>query len=277
MEIKNHGFIAPEIMPDHYVLGVGLVPEIILQPDGQWLDYAPEGEKQSNEHIETYGCTCFNTNNPIEFMVRRLLQNEENYSDRYTYVVSETQPPGNDPHVVAEAIRSMGLVAESLLPFREDILSLPEFESFEDKDQQLFDQGKKWLERFDFKHEWVFNGDVTDSKERMMKALRLSPLGASVRAWQMRNGLYYKDPGQSDTHWTVIAGYVKEKYWIIYDSYPTADGSYIKHLEWDYPFGYSKRYHLAVKLPTEAAKPTHWFKRLIQILINMFKSILSPA
>jgi len=272
-KIKNHGFIAPTITPDHYVLGVGLVDEVVLQPDGQWIEFLPKGEKQANDKLETFGCTTFATINIIEVFQKRLTGIEENYSDRFTYVTSETSPPGNDPHVVAEAIRHVGLVKESSLPFRGDITTLDAFRSLEGKDTQLMAEGESWLERFDFKHEWVFVGEISaeDRIKSMMEALTLSPLGVSVRAWQQRpDGLYFKRPGQPDTHWTAcVVGYVKDQYWLVFDSYPSSDGSFIKKLTWDYPFGYCKRYHLAQKIQTVTPVSSNWFKKLIDSVINI--------
>lgn len=78
-----------------------------------------------------------------------------------------------------------------------------------------------------------------------MSALRFSPLGVSVVAWQEgSDGKFYKESGQSDNHWTTVVGFKKGDYWLSRDSY---DGD--KKLDWGYNFGMVKRYTVDQKAP----------------------------
>ena len=123
-KIINHGFIAPRITSDNYVLGSSIVPRDILQADRQWIKSLPSNEKQANETYDPNGCTIWGTLNAIEMLVKKTTGVEENYADILIYILSRTEPPGNDPHEVAETIRKNGLVLETDLPFTPDLDSL---------------------------------------------------------------------------------------------------------------------------------------------------------
>lgn len=277
LQIKNLGFVVPKIDDTHYVFGGGQVPKDILQADRNWQPFLVVAEAQSHPGFETYGCTCFNTNNALEILKKKITYSEANYSDRFTYDISETSPPGNDPHVVIEAIRNVGMILESSLPFRADINDLNTFRSMEGKDKQLFAEASGWRSKFTVMHDWVFNTNIPlDQKLKLLyECLQYSPLGVSVRAWQQRdNGLYYKNPGEIDTHWTVIVYAVPNEYWLIFDSYADESGSFLKKLEWNYDFGFAKRYYLRPVISTpqgSAVIPTISFKEKI---INFIKKYI---
>jgi len=88
---------------------------------------------------------------------------------------------------------------------------------------------------------------LEEKQKRMMMALKTSPLGVSVCAWRKQGDVYVKSKNERDNHWTVcVVGYVKDKYWLIADTY-IDDGEPIKKLSWDYPFSYCKRYSIELK------------------------------
>ena len=68
MEDK-HGFIQPHINADEWLFGA--LPDTILQGNGQWVDYLPVKELQKRRGIETYGCTLYNTLNPVETLISK--------------------------------------------------------------------------------------------------------------------------------------------------------------------------------------------------------------
>jgi hypothetical protein len=38
---KNYGYVADEILPDHWIAGASAIPDEILIQDGQWDDFLP--------------------------------------------------------------------------------------------------------------------------------------------------------------------------------------------------------------------------------------------
>lgn len=240
---KGHGFIAPkEIDELDYVLGaIRSAPAEILQPSGQWDLFLPEDEFQRKNGIETNACVSYGTLNCIEILFRRKFGFEPNYSERYTAIVSDTDPyGGNTPNNVAEAIRKLGVIDDEILPFNE-ASSIDSFYSPIPMQERYLKIGKDFLRRYVFKHEWVFrDGSLSDKQDRLKEALRLSPVGASVVAW-IRDGDYYVKPlNARDNHWITIYGYEENRFWKVFDHYDDTT----KELVWDYDFGYAKRFHV---------------------------------
>lgn len=244
MEIKT-GFIAPIIDSTHYVLGASPVPQNVLQEDGQWIKYVNEFEPQ-NKGYESWGCTIHGSINAIEILMRRQFL-PDNYSERYSYIKAGITPPGADPHTTLESLRKTGLIDEEILPWTPDLATLEEYASFKNANESECDKkAQEWLNTYELKHEWVPN-----NKESMMSALRYSPLGVGVYAWQINSkGLYFTPEGQQANHWCLVIGYVEGEYWLVQDSY-MQDGSQIKRLEWDFPFPFVKRYSLVVREQTK--------------------------
>jgi hypothetical protein len=246
----NYGFVKPDIVLEgdkaHFVLGSSALPKVVLRADRDWKPLAPTFEPQLKQ-FETYNCTAFATIKCVQMYMRALGLTVENYSDRWVGIIAGTLPPGNDPHKVAEAIRKHGLIPEAMLPFSEALSNVEEYYSFKGADEKACRKaGQDWLIKFGFGHEWVFQGGK-DKQAKMLEALQYSPLGVSVYAWEKQNGLFVKPSWADDNHWTecVLVDYVKNKYWVIFDTY-LDDGEPYKKLTWDYDFGYAKRYHIEV-------------------------------
>ena len=88
------GFVPSKIESNHYVLGGGMVPKIILQSNRNWKDYLPKWESQINGY-ETYGCTVFGTLNAIETYFNRLSPGQYDFAERFNYILAGIQPPGS--------------------------------------------------------------------------------------------------------------------------------------------------------------------------------------
>lgn len=214
----DYGFIAPEIRPDHYVLGSSSpILGATVREDGQWDAFLPEYEPQA-EGFETAGCTVWGTQNAIEALERARFGVRSNYSERFTYILSGIRPPGGDPHLVAEVIRENGMVSDQLLPMTE---TFGEFVKPDPMEEGLMARARAFLSRYRFRHDWVFKGDLSkDTKSALMRgALRSSPLGISVSAWK-REGEVYVDGGLPNNHWCVCYGWDDSKRaWKVFDSY----------------------------------------------------------
>lgn len=243
---KNYGFQIPVIEDDHYILGVAGRTQLqasILQGDGDWTDFLPEIEIQRQNGLETMNCTVYGTLNAYEILLLRKFGIKSNFSERYTGVCAKTSKTGNDPHRVAESVRKDGIIADSLLPWSKDIDEWEEYYSPNPMTRDLMNEGFKTLQKYVFGHDWVFvDGDLKNKQDMLQIALQYSPVCVSVNAWKKRKGLYYKKKGEQDNHWCTLYKYDKGKKWYIFDHYDDTH----KELEWDYDFGFAKRYNIEV-------------------------------
>ena len=232
------------VIGDHYIHGehtkLGAAP---LNPSGDWLRYTPADELQARS-FETQTCTVFGTFNAIELLTKlhqsqnRLLILPLNYSERYTAILSGTDPnSGNTPHTVAETIRLKGAVPEHVLPFLDT--NVAEFFSGISPDMgTIAELHRKAL---GFGHEWVFKPTDTLPKKRhkISQTLPLSPLGISVPAWHERDGFYYRPEGFMDNHWAVLVAETLDFDWV-FDSY----APFLKKVRRDTNYAFCKRYSI---------------------------------
>ncbi len=261
---KNLGYIAPVPDPKLYLAGVNSkLPKVVLQPDRDWSKSAPKFEPQCQK-FETYNCASFNTLNPIETIFKRL-GIDDNYSDRWVGIIAGTDPArgGNSPVTVAEAIRKNGLIPESMLPWGDYLENVGEYYSFKGADEVACRKaGQEWLDTWEFGYE-VVPLDANSIKE----ALLYSPLGVAVNAWRKEGDLYSSTVGEGSNHWTMII----RPQWLIEDSY-IDDGTPLKNLTPDYPFGFILRYHLALK-PKVKKKLPIW-KRTLELMSMWLDEIM---
>src|SRR3990167_8632519 len=237
----NPGFIPANIEYDHWVLGSAASIKSPELTDGHWykLGHVPDGERQGNPFMDSNNCTGFGYTNRVEILWHRVFGAWRNFSDRWVGIVAVTQPPGNQPHIVAEAARKAGLVDEYVLPFTDDIDTVQKFYTPKPLPEPLVAQGNEFLRKHEIQHDWV-----QSDRETMKYALQFSPLGIAVCAWYRgEDGLYYFPDGAQPNHDTTLVDYEAGQYWLVFDSYPDDDGSYLKRLRWDTVFPFkSKRY-----------------------------------
>lgn len=240
-ELKNSGFIEPVITPEQYVLGAGQVPLSPLKTDSDWSDVKHVKEYQNRPSFDTYNCTGFNTLNQIEQYMLVAFGELHNYSDRWLGIIAGTKPPGNDPQTVYEAIREYGLIPEEMLPFIDDIKNVDEYYSFKGGDREkCYAEGRRWKEKYAFKHEWVFekNDPVSMKISNMQFALKYSSLAIAVYAWATDDKGVYVRRGP-DIHWTSM--YALKDYMKIFDSYDPIEKDV------DQEIYYCKRIHMEKK------------------------------
>lgn len=214
IDIKQYGFNPDlvKIKPEDYVFGSAL-PYIIIKEDGQYDDFLPVYEPQADKY-ETSGCTVWGGQNQIETYFKKVFGFEPNYAEIFNYVLVGIRPPGANPQDAYQSFKNDGLVDNELLPIPDT------YEKFIDTKQiteELKAKGKEWLERYDFKHEWLIN----PTKEQIVNALPCSPIAIAVTAWIEEDELYI-DNGRPNTHWCLCYGYIKDERGIrlkIFDSY----------------------------------------------------------
>ena len=226
----NHGYKyeAPKFQ-DYNLGGLSKVSRKILQPDKNWIPFLPLDEAQFKHGVETNSCVSFGLCNQKETLERRLFGEGFNSSDRYLAIASETSETGNTPDKVYETARKIaGFIPEELLPFDESIKSQEDFLQPNPLNKKYFDEGRKWLYKFDLKHEWV-----GPTEESLKQGLLYYPIGISVEAWFEDVDGFYVRGGGRDNHWTILAADGGEFAWI-YDTYPGSDGKYLKKVRWDF-------------------------------------------
>lgn len=263
-ELKNSGFVEPVITPEQFVLGGGNVPLAPLKLDSDWSDVRHRKELQDKPEFDTFNCVGFNTLNQIEQYELAAFGELNNYSDRWLGIVAGTKPPGNDPQTVYEAIRKFGLIPDERLPFSDEIKTVEEYYSFgnmtKDQIEACYAEGRIWLSKKNFKHEWVFDRDqpVEEKVNNMKIALKYSPLAIAVYAWSLNEKGIYVRLGK-DTHWTSLPSY--KEFMDVFDSYEPIEKTV------DQEIFYCKRIHMERKTePIAIAKK----KSLWQRFLNWF-------
>jgi len=257
---RNKGFRGQkeQILEDHYVSGDGQLEAKfgaavkVLRPDGQWDEYLPPFEAQVLNGVETMFCTAFHTENPIQILMKFKYNYKEEYSEIYNANLAGVSPyKGGSPHEVAESWRKFGGLKIEELP-------LKNIKSKQDLvvriDNELKEKGKLLLEKFEIGHDWVWSLSI----EGIKNALRYSPLGVGVYAWTFKDGVYVEPAWATPNHWTTLYGYVDGQYWKVYDSYKNE----FKHLDWNYPFKFAKRYTVVAKDQGTVSEGKDLYERL---------------
>jgi len=216
-----------EVTKEDYKFGFNLSRETLM-PDGQWDEFLPVFEPQSSTY-ETYGCTVWGGQNQIETYMNRVFGFEPNYSERYNYILAKISPPGASPTDAYETFRKKGLINQEQLPYPN---TYEEFLTPKPMDMKYIEEGEKWLQAYDFKHEWVRSNDM---HAIVKHALRFSPIAISVSAWFEKDGVYV-DMGTPNNHWCLAYGYEGDKI-KVFDSYDHSK----KLLSPDHTIKYAKR------------------------------------
>lgn len=275
-KLPGHGFIPEHITPEQWVLGSARAIEgPVLMPGGHgWKKYLPARELQNKNGLETMNCTNYGNNNNWETLAEfhGFEDFPKNASERYAGVLTGTTKRGNSPHKAAEIIRQVGFIDEKDLPFDESIKTWKEYYSPKPMSKSLLRKGEQILNRFEPNHDWVFvGGSIKQKQEKMKYALQYSTLGVSVVAWKERNGKFFKEKGETDNHWAQLYDFEEGVCWWIYDHYDKVH----KQLEWDYDFGFAKRFSLKRRVPGELSRG--WITRLIEALKRFFKNVIANA
>lgn len=249
--MKNYGFQEPVLVPEDY--SFGSIGGEVLQENSSWLDFLPEFEHQ-RKGFDTQSCVSFGTLSALEMLHKRKWDIEPNYSDRFTSKMAETTPTGNTPKKVAHSIRHDGTVTEPEWPFTE-VNSWDEY--FVAIPSYLLRRGQTWLNNYDFGYEYV-----GDSEKELREALKYSPVGVSVHAWQQNNEGYYM-AGRLN-HWCVLVAYDALDRPIVFDTYE----NHLKTLVKDYPFKWAMRYSLEKRL---IPRGFNWLIDLWHRFMSIFK------
>ena len=264
---KKFNLLPPPDDKKAWVLGDANVPFETLVADGNWKKVKISPELQSKRQIETYDCVGYAIASGIEKVHKLKYEIEPNYSDRWLGIIAKTkEKQGNDPHTMCEAIRKYGMIPEEMLPFSDDINGYDEYYSFKGADEKAcYEQGRKWLEQYDFRHDWVYRPTAPDDEKRnnIKVCLKASPIPLSLFAWATDARGVYVSAG-TQNHLTL--GEAFNVFIEVFDSYEP----YEKQVD-QVPL-YAKRIYLAKRTPPTPAQKKSWLEGLIVFL----KAFLSP-
>lgn len=259
--IRDYGFDESKVTiePEAFILGsTSKLPNIIYRPDGQWptLLYEPQAET-----YETWGCTAWGTQNQIEMFEKEVYDFEPNYDERFTYIDAGIKVGGANPQDVYQSIRHTGLIPNEPLPST--------YAEFIDKKYMTAERkavAAKWTKQYKLHHDWLQD----TSKETIVGALSLSPIGVSVTAWEQDEHGLYIDQGKPNTHWCVAFGYERNYKGVpgislkVFDSYDHS----IKYLHPNHRIAFAKRIWLE-KLPDFSDVPVSQKNPLFTWLAKM--------
>lgn len=249
-----------------YILGTSKVPYIPYNESGDWEKFLPRYENQTTKlGNETFGCTVWGSQNQIETMYKFLYKTEPNYSERFTYLGVPVNPGyGADPQNTYETIRRDGLVDEKDLPMTDTI---EQYLNKTDITDAIRQKGQEWIKRHDFKHEWLWSKKPANHIEILRDALKTSPIGISVQAWNEENGVYVSY-GDSNNHWCLLYKIDEDEFLHVFDSYDHTK----KILSNDHNIRRAKRIWLNKK--TVPAMKRH--VNILQVIINTLMLFSTP-
>jgi len=261
---RQYGFIN-EPKDTDFIFGTGKIPEEILQPDGDWMDYLPTKEFQAPYGFETYACVTYTILNCIEILIKRQYGIEKNYSDRFLAIVSNTKNPGNSPQVVCDFLRKIGLVPEELWPYNNSINSWEKWSK--PIPAKLYELAKEFNIEWDFRYEQVMS-----NPNSITKALTMSPLFVSVSAWYPKGDKFYRPQGMNDNHATTMFYQRAGDFRRVFDSY---DSPHIKDVEWDDVPQFVQRYW--IKKREDVEKQISLMQKILQLLTKWLNLIDIPT
>jgi len=243
-----NSFIYPEIKEKDRTYGSTIISPIILM-NGDWRDFLPPHESQSQNNVEPSSCYIEAQQASIATLQEATYGIlDRNYTARFNALLSKGTPNGGDPIKGATSMKKDGLISQELMDW-EDVNSWEDYHSWKGVDKnECKRQGKLEASIWDKKWKIVFEKDypIEVKYANLKEALKRAPVSISVCAWYERNGLYYKPKGARDTH-LVEAIYLDDKgQTYIRDTYPP----YIKVIEKDTDFEFAM-YWTIRKLSTE--------------------------
>jgi len=229
----NHGLLIQNRhkCSDDFFGGVSRIASFEkLNNSGQWTDWLPVGEKQSNPFFDTMACVSYSAANCIEILQKFLWGNENNYSDRALAKLSGTTQMGNYMYVVADTIRNKGLIDEEKWP----MYGFTWAEYMETVPENIEKLGRYFVETYEVNYEFVQTNQIKE-------ALKFAPLQVMVYAWPTPiDGIYPDRPEKPRNHAVTLVGYKNNEYWLVFDHYQ----NFVKKLEWNYKFGGTLKYSI---------------------------------
>jgi 5-methylcytosine-specific restriction enzyme A len=203
-----HNFIYPDIKPHHRKFGADNAGEVIRE-NGDWRDYLPPEEEQNKNGVESSACYI----EAQQHTIATILEEEfglpdQNFSSRFNVLLSGGTEYGGDPLAGADSIVNDGLIAESFMPFSDDISSWSEFASWKGATERVCRAaGQLFKKRWNMKPFIVFeiNEPFYIKYDKLKSALKRSPVPMSVypdENWLSKDPtiIHTKPDGARDVH-----------------------------------------------------------------------------
>ena len=148
----NHGLIND---PRTHDAVAGIIPFVVRNPSGDWIQWLPAGETQSKP-VETFACVSYSLLHCLETQEYFLTGKRIRYSARWLAKISGTTGAGNYLVSVAQAVQQYGLVREETWPTPANYT----WDSFyaeptPTERQILLAEGQEWLKTHKFQWEWL--------------------------------------------------------------------------------------------------------------------------
>lgn len=249
--------------PTNYQLGA--VSKEVLQPTGQWLDFAPECEIQkSTDGDDRMNCVSNSESNIKKILLKRQYNLDLNPSQRFRAKKSGTTRSGNSLFAVANSARKDGFVLNADWP---ENVNMGWTEYYRPIPSAVTAKGLKSVLQFDVNYEYV---PLTSNA--LKEALKYAPVQVIGYAWAEDSGIYY-DHGYRPNHAFVLVGYKPNGNWLVYDSYPTdflidnnsTKQEYIKELDKNFKFGDAMLFTIKLR----ATDKRSWLYKIIMALKNL--------
>lgn len=229
---QNTGLVESKVLgaKDWVLGGVNSLLEGVVREDGQWGDFLPALEKQSNGVYDVYCCVSFAQLNVVETYAKARYNEDLNLSDRFLGAASLTKCGwGNYMDRVADTLRTGGNVDEEVYPWDGatcDLYMVMPPDNIKEEAKQLLD---KWDVN------WAWSYDTTLSNiDETKEALKYSPISVSLAYdYSTMKGDVFQRTEINPYHCVMLYGYKEGEYWTIFDHYDWS----IKKLAWDYIFG----------------------------------------
>jgi hypothetical protein len=259
---KDFGFLEEKIDSiEEYIFGRAQMPQVEYNESGDWEAWLPEYEGQAVNY-ETNLCTVYGSLNLAEIFHKFLYQYEPNYSEYFTALTVPFElGKGNNPHKVMEAIRKNGVVEQKVLELPR---SREKFLAGAQLTPEMKAKARKWLYSYEFMHEWVWGDTRPENwKQCLQDALKCSPVGVSVSAWNEQGGLYVSNQGSVNNHWCTLYRIDPDGVMNVYDHYDKMK----KRLHPDHNIRRAKRIWLNLRTHKGSEMHLSFLQRLLAKLL----------
>lgn len=272
---KNTGLITPKPAPLDFIAGVetGVAFEV-RNDSGNWKKFYPSNEYQFRRgRYDSMSCATFYGLNALETQIQFLLDTNQipedkkvlmaqlgyfdengrvNFNESFSATLNGTTSRGNTFQAVGDGIRRDGVIPQKAHQQINDCKTIEEFLDPSRITDDMRALGKRFLEIFDVKYEWVVLGEK-NAQSKILDHLRHAPLGFAVPTegnWNEEGIIESETEGANHA---VMNGRAElKKLFGILDNYEPFE----KLLSWNYHIPYVFKLVVTVRTaPKPAPKP----------------------